>query len=350
MAKQLDFSKIAKEFSKRGASKGGKARANVLTPQERSEIAKKAVETRWGKVGKLKQKIKPIKSSVEENLIEKPDLPYSLFRGTLNIGGLKLECHVLNDHRRVFTQREVVRIMTGGHETGNLSQYLIRNPLIDRELILGKTFPFKIPGINTDAIGYEAPVLIDICDKFLQANDEGLIKPTKGQMKLVAQAGIVVRACAKTGIIALIDEATGFQEHRAKNALRIKLYAFIAEDMQEWAKMFPDEFWFELAKLESIRYSPRSRPLRWGKYVMMFVYDSIDKDVGKELREKNPNPHHRKNHHQWLKEFGRDKVHDQITKVVTIMKLCNDMDEFKRKFKRVFQKNEQTDMFDIWDM
>jgi len=54
--------------------------------------------------------------------------------------------------------------------------------------------------------------------------------------------------------------------------------------------MLPEEFWLELARLESVRYSPRSRPLRWGKYVMMFVYDAIDKDVGKTLREKNPNP------------------------------------------------------------
>ena len=49
-------------------------------------------------------------------------------------------------------------------------------------------------------------------------------------------------------------------------------------------------------------------------------------------------PHFRQNHHQWLKEFGRQKVHDQIERVVTIMKLCDDMDDFRKKFKRVFKK------------
>jgi P63C domain len=53
-----------------------------------------------------------------------------------------------------------------------------------------------------------------------------------------------------------------------------------------------------LARLEGVRYAPRSRPLRCGKYVMLFVYDSIDPDVGKELRKKNPNPSHGRNHHQ----------------------------------------------------
>jgi hypothetical protein len=103
--------------------------------------------------------------------------------------------------------------------------------------------------------------------------------------------------------------------------------------------MFPDEFWFELARLEGTHYSPRSRPLRWGKYIMMFVYDAIDPDVGKELRAKNPNPHFKKNHHQWLKQFGRQKVHDQIQRVVTVMKLCDDMADFRKKFARALSKS-----------
>jgi hypothetical protein len=103
--------------------------------------------------------------------------------------------------------------------------------------------------------------------------------------------------------------------------------------------MFPQEFWFELARLEGIHYSPRSRPLRWGKYIMAFVYDAVDGDIGKELRKKNPDPHFKRNHHQWLKEFGRQKVHDQVERVITIMKLCDSMDEFRQKFARVFKKS-----------
>ena len=34
---------------KLGASKGGKARAEKLTPKQRSEIARKAAEARWAK-------------------------------------------------------------------------------------------------------------------------------------------------------------------------------------------------------------------------------------------------------------------------------------------------------------
>jgi hypothetical protein len=36
--------------SRKGGLKGGKARADKLTPEERSEIAKKAAQTRWAKL------------------------------------------------------------------------------------------------------------------------------------------------------------------------------------------------------------------------------------------------------------------------------------------------------------
>jgi hypothetical protein len=79
---------------------------------------------------------------------------------------------------------------------------------------------------------------------------------------------------------------------------------------------------------------------------MMFVYDAIDSDVGHELRKKNPNPHFLQNHHQWLKKYGQEKVRSQIDKVVTIMKLCENMDEFRAKFARVFKKTPLQVSFD----
>ena len=82
-------------------------------------------------------------------------------------------------------------------------------------------------------------------------------------------------------------------------------------------------------RLGRVHYAARSRPLRWGKCIMLFVYDAIDGDVGKELRKKSPEPRFFGNHHQWLKKIGPDKVHDQIERVITIMKLCNNMTDFR---------------------
>jgi len=41
--------KAAQELGRLGGKKGGAARANSLTPEQRSEIAKKAAATRWAK-------------------------------------------------------------------------------------------------------------------------------------------------------------------------------------------------------------------------------------------------------------------------------------------------------------
>jgi hypothetical protein len=351
----------AAQLSLLGASKGGRARASVLTDDERSEIARKAAKARWKKsdpdadetdlgAGREELEDAPDQNNVPVGL-RKPgpgsNLPFSMFQGIIRFGNIEAECHVLSDHRRVFTQREVVRIISDGRDGGNLQRYIVRHPLLGDGYNGARTIDFLIPPGQSQAIGYDAELLIEICDKYLEARLLELLKPS--QLKLAKQAEIVTRVCAKIGIIALIDEVTGYQQVRAKQALQLKLQAFIADEMQEWARMFPHEFWFELARLEGVRYSPRSRPLRWGKYIMMFVYDAVDEDVGKQLREKNPNPRFLQNHHQWLKKHGREKVHDQVKAVITIMKLCDNMQDFRDKFARVFKKSPTKLPFDdLW--
>lgn len=71
---------------------------------------------------------------------------------------------------------------------------------------------------------------------------------------------------------------------------------------------------------------------------MAFVYDAIDKDVGKKLREINPGPEKGHNHHQWLAAYGKDRLHQQLGSVIAIMKLCSNMDDFRQKFARVFDR------------
>jgi hypothetical protein len=109
-------SAAARELSRLGASKGGSARAQKLTPAERSKIARDAVRTRWAKEGKDLAAPQEVHTT----------LPYSMFRGPLSIGDVEFEGHVLNDLRRVLTQGAVVRVLTGGTDSSNLGRYLRR--------------------------------------------------------------------------------------------------------------------------------------------------------------------------------------------------------------------------------
>ncbi len=267
------------------------------------------------------------------------------------MGNVNFSCYVLSNHKRVIVQTGVVKALTGT-ASADLRGYL-KGAHIDKymgvEDILDRTIEFKIPTNPTMARGYEATLLVEICDAFLKARDNGDL--SESQLKLAKQAEIIIRASAKVGIIALIDEATGYQKVRAQNALKLKLQAFIAEEMQEYAKQFPDKFFLELARLENVRYSPRNRPLRWGKYIMYFVYDAIDKDVSHELKRRTPKPHYKQNLHQWLQEYGKERLQAHINQVLGVMQTCKSMEDFRSKFKAIFQKEpfEQLAFFDLTD-
>jgi hypothetical protein len=333
---KIDDKQAAQEFGQRAASKGGRARANVLSPEERRRIAKEAARARWGKNdedGEIEEGHDLLAPLTAVAVTATSDKPYSMFRGSLAIGDVELQCHVLNDGRRVLTQREVVRALSGGRVSGS---YLQNIPGYDVASLPARVIHFTDPGGSRVNHGFEATLLIEICEAYLLARDrkDGSLKPN--QENIARAADLILRACARVGIEALIDEATGYQEVRAKNALQIKLQLFIAEQMGDWAKRFPDEFWVQLARLEGIKYSGQKRPWRWGKYVMRFVYEAIDPDVSKRLAEINPGPAKGHNHHQHLTTFGQKELNDHLQQVIAVMRLCNDMDDFKRKFPRAF--------------
>jgi hypothetical protein len=325
----------AQALSERGAAKGGQARAESLPASERQEIARRAAQARWAKAGNGAEveEEHDFLAPLTRPVLATSDKPYSMFRGVLSIGDVELQCHVLNDGRRVLTQREVVRALSGGRVSGS---YLQNIPGYDVKSLPARVILFTDPGGSAINHGFEATLLIEICEAYLKARDrkDGSLRPN--QENIARAADLIVRASARVGIEALIDEATGYQEVRAKNALQVKLQLFIAEQMGDWVKRFPDEFWMQLARLEGVKYSSRKRPWRWGKYVMRFVYEAIDPDVSKRLAEINPDPGKGHNHHQHLTKFGQKELNDHLLQVIAVMRLCNDMDDFRRKFPRAF--------------
>jgi len=335
----------AAALSKLGAAKGGLARKEVLTANERKDIARRAAAARWKKeVEEYRVETSPTLSKSSPTETDEDVMPYSMFQGTLQVGETEMVVHVLNDGRRVIAQREMVRALTPNVDSGGLNRYIDGLPgEIGRPDLARNFIRFRVPGTQFISHGYQATFLVDICSAYLEARERKLLKTN--QKHLAKRAEIVLRACAKVGIEALIDEATGYDKFKEKREYQLKLQAFIAEDMQEWVKTFPDEFWVELARLEGVRYSPRFRPIRWGKYVMAFVYDAIDKDVANKLRQINKEPEKGHNHHQWLAAFGRDRLYRQLGSVITIMKLCTDMDDFREKFAHVFKKQALQEKF-----
>jgi hypothetical protein len=305
-----------------------KKRAASLSPKRRSEIAKKAAASRWTK-----------------------DLPTAYYTGELDIGGSKLSCAVLEDGTRVLTQSDMMRALGRSRQAKgrqyyrgdvNLPAFLTAQnlkPFVSNDLyVTSSQIEFKLPS-GQRAFGYRAEMLPQVCEVYLKARDAGALLPA--QMHVARQADILMRGLANVGILALIDEATGFQRDRAADALSKILEDFIAKELQPWVKTFPDEFYSELFRLRGLDF-PRDtvkRPQYFGYLTNDIIYDRLAPGVKEELKNSTPKtPKGRLAHalHRRLTpDLGHPKLREHMASVVTIMKLSDTYDDFREKLDRL---------------
>jgi hypothetical protein len=154
---------------------------------------------------------------------------------------------------------------------------------------------------------------------------------------------MLIRGFARVGIIALIDEATGFQKLRARDELQKILAAYIAPDLLPWAKRFPDVFYENLYRVRGWNYEAGSnaRTAYIGKLTNTLIYEQLPPGVLAELRSKNPRDPTTKRrkhmYHQFLTEdIGHPHLDKQITTVTTLLSVADNWNEFARLFAKKF--------------
>jgi hypothetical protein len=322
-------------------SSGGHARAASLPVSTRSEIARKAALARW---------------AVEKNL------PKETHEGSLQIGDHEIPCSVLDHEKRVFSTRGIARVMgskkTGTENTGtgapqlppflaakNLSPYIskdlaarLNNPII---------YQMKRGG---RAHGYPAELLPDICDAILDADANRALRET--QMYLVHTAGTIRKALGKVGIIALVDEVTGFQEDRAKKELQRLLQTYVVDEMRPWLKLFPDEFFRQVYRLHGWEFKAGTaqRTPHVGRLINEYIYKRLPDPVLPELRRRNPSfsGRRRHKHHQFLTDHtGIPHLDKQIAVVTTLMRVARDKRDFLRMIINAYPREGDQQMLDI---
>jgi len=194
-------------------------------------------------------------------------------------------------------------------------------PFINLEAVAEGLVAFRLPeveGLEKNVRGVPSDLLIEICRGFVQALEAHVVDPinhklTPRQRDMCMKASMILAACAKIGLDALIDEATGFQYDREHDALQVKLKAYLEEEMRAWEKTFPDELWVEFGRLTKWKGTVTHRPKNWGKLVNELVYGYLDKDVAQWLREHAPAPRHGRNYHQWLSaQYGLKRLVEHI--------------------------------------
>jgi hypothetical protein len=346
-------SKAGRELSKLGASKGGDARAAKLTQQQRTEIARNAVQTRWARA----KGYETIVLVPEEQRTQDPkEMPVAKYKGFLNLMDIEIPCYVLDNDQRLIGRTATTEMLSGFKGQGDLEGYLRSQnlkPFIDIDLVVAKMVSFRLPEVEQlgrEVKGLPADLLIDICKglvQALEASQRGEVALTPRQISMAVKSSMFLVACAKTGLDALIDEATGFQYKREEDALQVKLRAYLEKEMRKWEKTFPDELWLEFGRLTNWKGSVTNRPKYWGHLVMSLVYSYLDADVAKWLKENAPKPHKGQNYHQWLtSQYGLKKLVEHIWMLVGISRTCRRMDELKHKMQQMFGSgNFQYDIF-----
>lgn len=273
-----------------------------------------------------------VKDAIVENE-NQTSSPVALWPGTLSIGQADLPVFVLQDGRRIISRNAATNVLTGT-KSGDLESYLNVTALenyLPADLA-GQLIEFVLPGLeHKTTIGISAEAFLDICTAYVQALDEGKLQ-TPRQKAIATKAGMFLASCAKVGLEALIDEATGYQYVRAEDSLQFRLRLYLEKEMRKWERTFPKELWEQFGRLTHWEGALHQRPRYWGKLVMELIYDYLEPDVANWLRENNPSPRKGKNHHQWLSEqYGLKKLTEHIWKVVGMAMACNSIRELQTK-------------------
>jgi hypothetical protein len=266
-------------------------------------------------------------------------VPEAKWPGVLGIGDSELPVYVLDDGRRVISRTGATSVLIGPQGGGNLDSYLRVQALRKYvpENLAEQMIEFAMPNVvNKTVLGMTAETFLEICNAYVRARDDGALR-TQNQIAIAIRAGMFLAACAKVGLIALIDEATGYQYARAQDALQLKLKLYLEDEMRKWEKTFPDELWREFGRLTNWQGPLHTRPKYWGQLVMQLVYEYLDPDVADWLKKNNPKPQHGQNYHQWMSsQYGLKKLIEHLWMLIGMASACHNMTELKMKMAEKF--------------
>lgn len=322
----------AKSPEERGAM-GGLARAARTPPKRRSEIARAAAMSRWADEGK------PQPMLAKYGALDRP----------LKIGDVEIPCYVLADGTRVLAQRGLqggIGLSEGGGKTGarriaELMESLAEKGVNVRGLVARANSPIRFipPHGGNPADGYEATILPDICAVLIDAQQQGKLTPSR--VHLAERAALLQHGFATIGIIALVDEATGYQDYRPRDALARILEKFVAKELRPWVKTFPAEFYKQIFRLNQWEYHENcGRPGVVGHWTNNIVYKRLAPGVLEELRKQTPRTpggdFKNKLFQRLTEDFGHPKLREHLTGVIMLMKYSPNWEVFMDRLDREY--------------
>jgi hypothetical protein len=278
-------------------------------------------------------------------------------RGKLRIGAVEIPCAVLKDGRRVLSGTGIANALGGRSgaakrlktevekDGAHLPVFLAsRNllPYVSNELMTGPLKPITYRSGDGEVEGYPAEALPEICNIWLQARQDGALNLQQSDKAQAAE--IVMRGLAELGVIALVDEATGYQDTRDRDALQAILDKYLQKEFAAWAKTFPDSFYREIFRLRGWPWNAMSvaRPGVVGRYTNDIVYERLAPGILDELQQMNPTRESgsraRKHFQHLTDEVGHPALAQHLHAVIGLMRASATWEQFMTMLNRAFPK------------
>ena len=287
-------------------------------------------------------------------------LPKVMHKGHLVFGDIEIPCAVIEGKIRVLSSTGIHGVFFSGNQNerqlnkkeivcikgvdAELPTFMAKKaiiPFISKHLSGTPILePIRYKNGKRHEYGYRAELLTALCKAWVDAKNAGVLRTT--QLPAAESAKSILYALSDVGIISLVDEATGYQHFRDRNDLQKLLEKYLTAERLAWAKMFPDEFYKQIYRLKGWEWGKTNKrtPLI-GKITNNIVYEKLPDGVLETLRHLNPPASLVKNrlhkHHQFLSaDVGQKDLTKHLHKVITVMELSGDWDDFEEKMKIIF--------------
>ncbi|HJQ81694.1 MAG TPA: P63C domain-containing protein, partial [Lacipirellulaceae bacterium] len=171
---------------------------------------------------------------------------------------------------------------------------------------------------------------------FLDAKAAGVL--THMQDHVADKALILIRGLANVGIIALVDEATGFQYDRPRRDLEEYLKTFLSDSLRKWVRTFPADYFKHLCRLKNVELRPDMKlPQYFGILTNNLVYRRIAPGLLKRLKVRRVEMGrlNEKLHSGLSLDVGIPEVLVHLGTVVGLMKLHTDYDAFVKQLDQI---------------
>lgn len=252
----------------------------------------------------------------------------------LDFGGTTLEVAVLDDGTRAITGRGVLRLLAV--KLDNFGRFYDRIASKSAGLTLRSRVTFKtIEG--PIAHGIDAVDLASFCGAFTDLALAGELHPK--QRPIQARARVVEVALRNIGIVALIDEVTGYQSTRPERELQERLRMYLRAEPAAWQRAIPEDLYVLVCGLYRWAYTRGQalRPQGLAGWTWRFVYQFLPAEVRGELRRVNPTPHlSGPRHHQLLTPAARKSLDEHCIRLTTVLRQSSSKVDFEARFEREF--------------